>query len=71
MKIATCYLREIHYKAKGKRYFALCFPNDSGGYEIRNPYFKGSFSPKDITTVFYKPFTIAFLFWSRLPAFSN
>lgn len=47
---AIRYLREIHYQTKGKQYFAVGFPNDSGVYEIRNHYFKGSFSPKAITT---------------------
>ncbi|QDK77766.1 mobilization protein [Spirosoma sp. KCTC 42546] len=50
MKIASRYLREVHYETKGKKYFAAGFPNDSGGYELRNPYFKGSISPKGITT---------------------
>ncbi|MCC5612963.1 toprim domain-containing protein [Nostoc sp. CHAB 5834] len=50
VSIASRYLRQVHYLAKGKEYFALGFPNDSGGYEIRSQYFKGSFSPKAITT---------------------
>ena len=29
---------------------ALGFKNDSGGYELRNELFKGSNTPKDITT---------------------
>ncbi|RCR67447.1 toprim domain-containing protein [Larkinella punicea] len=49
-KIASRYLREVNYKIKGKQYFAVGFPNDLGGYEVRNQYFKGSFSPKAITT---------------------
>ena len=35
----------------GKKYFAIGFLNKSGGYELRNPYFKGSASPKDITII--------------------
>ena len=27
------------------------FKNDGGGYEVRNPYFKTSSSPKGITTI--------------------
>ena len=34
----------------GKTYYGIGFKNDSGGWEIRNPYFKASSSPKDITT---------------------
>ena len=36
--------------AMAKYTMAIGFKNDSGGYELRNPYFKGSSSPKDITT---------------------
>lgn len=32
-------------------YFAVGFKNRKGGLEIRNPYFKGAVSPKDITHV--------------------
>jgi hypothetical protein len=32
-------------------YFALAFANDSGGYELRNPYFKGTLNAKDITVI--------------------
>lgn len=42
---------EIHYKSAGKRYFAIGFKNDAGGYELRNPYFKGCIAPKAITTI--------------------
>ena len=35
----------------GKPYFALAFRNDSGGYELRNPLFKGSITSKDITHI--------------------
>lgn len=44
-------VQEIYYKVKNKSYFAVAFPNNSGGYEIRNQYFKGCISPKDITLV--------------------
>jgi len=46
---ASRYLDEIHYTRDGKAYFALAFKNDSDGYELRNPYFKGTHGPKDIT----------------------
>ncbi|NOQ32521.1 MAG: DNA primase [Helicobacteraceae bacterium] len=45
------YLQEIYYTQKDKSYFALAFENDSNGYEVRNAYFKGCISSKDITTI--------------------
>ena len=44
-------IKEIYYtnKNNNKNYFALCFENNSGGFEVRNAYFKGSFGTKDIT----------------------
>ena len=42
---------EIHYKRNVKNYFAIGFKNDAGGYELRNPYFKGCIAPKAITTI--------------------
>jgi DNA primase len=41
---------EVHYSVNSKKYYAVGFRNDSDGYELRNRYFKGSVSPKDITT---------------------
>ncbi len=35
----------------GKQFFAVGFPNASGGYEVRNKYFKGCIAPKDITYI--------------------
>lgn len=43
--------REVHYLTDGKPYFAIGFPNRSGGYEIRNKFFKGCIAPKDITHI--------------------
>lgn len=48
--IAQKYLKEIHYRRGNKRTFAVGFENDKGGFEIRNPYWKSSTSPKWITT---------------------
>ena len=45
------YLKEIYYKVGDKTYFGLAFKNNSGGYEIRNKYFKGCVGVKDITTI--------------------
>jgi 5S rRNA maturation endonuclease (ribonuclease M5) len=48
-KTAAPYVKEIYYSLIGKRYFALAFPNLSGGYELRNPYFQGTLGKKDIS----------------------
>ena len=48
---ASPFLSEIYYKVSEKCFFALGFPNDAGGWELRNPYFKGCFTPKAITTI--------------------
>lgn len=45
------YVHEAHYKCGKDRYFALAFANDSQGYELRNPLFKGTLGVKDITTI--------------------
>ena len=47
--IATRECVEVHYRTRGKWYFGIGFGNRKGGLEIRNLYFKGSTSPKDIT----------------------
>lgn len=43
--------KEARFTHNGRRYFAIAFPNISGGYEIRNRYFKACISPKDITHI--------------------
>ena len=45
------FLSEVYYRVSEKCFFALGFPNDAGGWELRNPYFKGCFAPKAITTI--------------------
>ena len=42
---------ELHFSHGGKSYFAIGFKNKSGGYEVRNLFFKGCMSPKDITHI--------------------
>lgn len=44
--IAGRFCKEVSYGIRGKRYFAIGFMNRSGGYELRNPIFKGCISPK-------------------------
>lgn len=53
--IATANCKEAHYSVNGKPYFAVTFENVSGGWELRNRYFKGCRGRKDIS---YLP-------WSR------
>jgi hypothetical protein len=50
ISVAQKHCRELYYTAAGKRYFGIGFKNNTGGYEIRNKYFKGATS-KDITTI--------------------
>lgn len=53
--IARANCKEAHYGVNGKSYFAVAFGNVSGGWELRNKYFKGCRGCKDIS---YLP-------WSR------
>lgn len=48
-QIAEELCKQIHYSCRGKRYYAVGFANESGGYETRNRYFKGCIAPKDIS----------------------
>lgn len=50
VEVARQQCREVHYSINGKHYFAIGFPNNSDGYELRNRYFKGCTS-KDITNI--------------------
>ena len=51
--IAGRHCKEIHFRLNGKRYFAIGFGNRSGGFELRNRFFKGCIPPKDITLTKY------------------
>ena len=55
--IAKKYLQEIYIRNNetGKTYFALCFKNDSGGYEWRNKYMRGVMGSKDSTYIKNSP----------------
>ena len=50
-EVAADYVQEMYYRVNGKPLFALAFKNDAGGYELRNPGYKGCTSPKDITRI--------------------
>lgn len=46
------FVAQVHFSNReGKHYFGIGMKNLSGGYEIRNPYFKGSIGKKDLTFV--------------------
>ena len=49
VQIAMANCQEILYSCNGKRYYAVAIENQSGGYEIRNRYFKSCIAPKDIS----------------------
>ena len=49
--VASRYCCRLNYGVRGKRYFAVGFPNVDGGYEIRSRFFKGFLPPKDVSLV--------------------
>jgi Toprim-like len=51
LEIANEYVREISFELNGKIHKAIGLQNDSGGWELRNDYFKGSASPKDTSFI--------------------
>ncbi|OKL39995.1 toprim domain-containing protein [Pontibacter flavimaris] len=51
MGTASPYCREVSFTIGERQYEAVGFANRSGGYELRNSWFKGSSSPKDITFI--------------------
>ena len=50
-EVSIRHCRRIDYTAHRKRYFAVGFPNMTGGYEIRSRHFKGCVPPKSISLV--------------------
>jgi hypothetical protein len=42
LKDIAPFAKEVHWKNKGKRYFAVGFPNQSGGWVLRSSIFKGN-----------------------------
>ncbi|HBG79448.1 MULTISPECIES: toprim domain-containing protein [Proteiniphilum] len=58
IELARQYFKEVHYTLNGKPYFAVAFPNDKGGFETLNSYFKGCLPPKEITTFDKKTQTV-------------
>ncbi len=50
-EIAQRYCVQVDYTLHGKHYYAIGFENNAHGYELRNPFFKGSYPPKSITRI--------------------
>ena len=51
MEVAKRFCKEVAFELSGRSYFAIGFKNNSGGYELRNSFFKGSSTPKDISVI--------------------
>lgn len=51
--VARAYVQEAYYTVTGRErtYFALAFPNEIDGYELRNRYYKGVYGSKDISVL--------------------
>lgn len=45
------FCKEVHYELRKRHYFGLAFCNLSGGYEVRNPYYKGCLKNKDVSLI--------------------
>lgn len=65
IETARTVCKELHFDTRGKHYFGIGFPNIAGGYEIRNPFFKGCIAPKDISHFYAEePKKVCFVFES-------
>ena len=63
IEVAASVCKELHYDSNGKHYFGIGFPNIAGGYELRNPFFKGCIASKDISHFYAdEPKKVCFLF---------
>ncbi|HEV8083395.1 MAG TPA: toprim domain-containing protein [Chitinophagaceae bacterium] len=51
LSIAERFCEEIEFSLYNKKQSAIGFKNDRGGYELRNESFKGSSSPKYVTSI--------------------
>ena len=49
--IAQRWCVQVDYRLHGKDYYAIGFENNAHGYELRNPFYKGSYPPKHITHI--------------------
>jgi len=51
LAVADRFCNQIEYQIKDKKFVAIGFKNDQGGYELRSEYFKGSSSSKSPTLI--------------------
>lgn len=51
LEVARQYCHEVDFLLYSEKQTAIGFKNDSGGYELRSEYFKGSSSPKAISFI--------------------
>jgi len=51
MELAKRYCKEVDFTLYNRTHTAIGFNNDTGGFELRNSYFKGSSSPKFTTLI--------------------
>lgn len=50
-EIASRHCHQVDYTLHDKSYFAIGFENVAGGYELRNRFFKGCISPKEVSVI--------------------
>ena len=50
-KVIYPLVKEIHFTIGEKKLYAIGFENFSGGWELRNPFYKGSLLKKDISVI--------------------
>lgn len=50
-ELADEFCKQVEFRIGKKNYSAIGFQNRSGGYELRNSWFKGASSPKDISII--------------------
>ncbi|WP_410220758.1 toprim domain-containing protein [Pedobacter sp.] len=49
--MATLFCKQVAYSFDDKKYYGIGFKNNSGGWEIRNRFYKTSSTPKDFTII--------------------
>lgn len=51
LDVADLFCSQVHFSLADKKYFGIGFKNNSGGWEIRNSFYKSSSSPKDYSLI--------------------
>lgn len=51
LESARNYCKQVRFSINGRSWLAVGFANRSGGWELRNSWFKGASSPKDLTLI--------------------